>query len=65
MRWFAALAVLVVPVTLSGCTSSARAACEQAVRKEYMDADKVFQQPADLNGFCATWNNHPPGIGTP
>lgn len=44
---------------------SARRTCERAVVKEYEDADKVLQQPSDLNAFCATWDDHPPGLGLP
>lgn len=60
MKWIAALA-LVASISLVGCTSEARQACKDAVRHEYMDADKVLQQPADLDAFCAEWKNHPPG----
>lgn len=55
---------LLLAVPLTGCTSE-RDKCENAVMREYMNADRVFQQPTDLNAFCATWNNHPPGVDTP
>lgn len=42
--------------------SSPRQRCKDAVVAEYEQADKVLQQPTDLDGFCAAWNNHPPGI---
>jgi hypothetical protein len=62
-RLLVAAVMVVASVSLSGCTS-ARQRCIDAVTKEYMAADKVLQQPADLDGFCAAWNNHPPGIGS-
>lgn len=61
MRPIAAIALIALtPFTLTGC-ATARQKCVKAVMQEYMDADKVMQQPIDLDGFCAQWNNHPPG----
>jgi hypothetical protein len=62
VRRAAALAIVALLATLPGCAKSERQKCEDAVVKEYMDADKVFQQPTDLDGFCAAWNDHPPGV---
>ena len=39
----------------------ARQDCMQRVQAAYANADRVLDQPADLDGFCAAWNNHPPG----
>jgi hypothetical protein len=61
MKLLAVLALLVAPLSLTGCTT-ARQKCINAVVKEYEAADKVLQQPSDLDGFCAAWNDHPPGI---
>lgn len=53
-------AILLAPLTLTGCTTD-RQKCINAVVKEYEQADKVLQQPTNLDAFCATWNDHPPG----
>lgn len=59
----AAVAV-VVPLSLlcASCHANPHQACADAVRREYQDADRVLQQPSDLNAFCASWNDQPPGI---
>lgn len=41
----------------------ARRDCIAAVVREFEQADRVLQQPSDLDGFCAAWHDHPPGIG--
>lgn len=66
MRRLAAVALL-VPLSFlaTGCYKNPHQACENAVIKEYEDADKVLQQPTDLAHFCELWNDQPPGIGTP
>lgn len=57
--------ILLISLTLTtGCTT-ARQKCKAAVIEAYMDADKVLQQPIDLDGYCAAWDNHPPGIDPP
>lgn len=62
MRRAAALASVALVALLPGCAKSERQKCKDAVVKEYMDADKVMQQPIDLDGFCAAWHDHPPGV---
>ncbi len=58
------VAVLVVPFMVTGC-ATARQKCMTAVQKAYGDADKVGQEPANLDAYCAAWDDHPPSISTP
>lgn len=45
--------------------SPARTRCKTAVVAYYESADRVLEQPLDLDGFCAAWHDHPPGYELP
>lgn len=64
-RMLVTVLVLTIPFVTVGCDSAARTRCKTAIRQAYMDADKVLQQPIDLDAVCAAWDNHPPGYGLP
>jgi hypothetical protein len=72
MRTRAAITIIVLLILLGlGASllhlgeSPARRRCKAAVVQAYENADKVFEQPSDLDGFCQSWGNRPPGYNLP
>lgn len=55
------IAIFLVGLAASYPSYRHRQDCMHRVAQSYVDADKVFQQPANLDGFCAAWHNDPPG----